>query len=114
MVGSFGVGPEVRTGAGVVRGSWEAGQAVFRGISFAQPPVGALRFQAPRPVQRWDGVRPWIAWGAPRTPVNRVRRPPAAAQLARGVTSGRRRRLVDAQRLDTGSGRRAPGHGVDP
>src|SRR4051812_2300776 len=79
MVGSFGVGPEVRTVAGVVRGSWEAGQAVFRGISFAQPPVGALRFQAPRPVQRWDGVRPSIAYGAPPPQPSLLGASPAAA-----------------------------------
>ncbi len=30
---------------------------VFRGIPFAQPPVGDLRFRAPLPSQAWDGVR---------------------------------------------------------
>ena len=49
--------PEVRTAAGRLRGSREAGVAVFRGIPFAEPPVGALRFAAPRPVRGWDGVR---------------------------------------------------------
>ncbi|KAI5639508.1 carboxylesterase family domain-containing protein [Phthorimaea operculella] len=29
----------------------------FKGIPFAQPPVGNLRFKAPQPVQPWDGVR---------------------------------------------------------
>lgn len=47
---------EVRTTAGVLRGEGEAGLAVFRGIPFAQPPVGALRFGAPRAVRGWDGV----------------------------------------------------------
>ncbi|MEV6987601.1 carboxylesterase family protein, partial [Sphaerisporangium sp. NPDC051017] len=41
--------PEVRTAAGVLRGGREAGLAVFRGIPFAEPPVGALRFAAPQP-----------------------------------------------------------------
>jgi para-nitrobenzyl esterase len=58
-------GPEVRTAAGAVRGSREAGVAVFRGIPFAQPPVGPLRFAAPRPVRRWDGVRPALSYGPP-------------------------------------------------
>jgi para-nitrobenzyl esterase len=57
--------PEVRTPAGTLRGSREAGVAVFRGIQFAEPPVGALRFAAPRPVQGWDGVREAVAYGPP-------------------------------------------------
>ncbi|MET8162614.1 carboxylesterase family protein [Sphaerisporangium sp. NPDC005289] len=57
--------PEVRTTAGVLRGGREAGLAVFRGIPFAEPPVGALRFAAPRPVRGWDGVRPAVAYGPP-------------------------------------------------
>jgi para-nitrobenzyl esterase len=36
--------PEVRAAAGRLRGSREAGVAVFRGIPFAEPPVGVLRF----------------------------------------------------------------------
>ncbi|GAA4194895.1 carboxylesterase/lipase family protein [Microbispora amethystogenes] len=57
--------PEVRTAAGVLRGGREAGMAVFRGIPYAEPPVGALRFAAPRPVRGWDGVRPAVAYGPP-------------------------------------------------
>jgi para-nitrobenzyl esterase len=30
---------------------------VFKGIPFAAPPVGNLRWQAPKPVAHWDGVR---------------------------------------------------------
>ena len=37
--------PEVHTTAGRVRGSVENGVAVFRGIPFASPPLGALRFR---------------------------------------------------------------------
>jgi para-nitrobenzyl esterase len=54
-------GPERRTTAGWVRGRWAGGAgagevAVFRGIPYASPPVGDLRFQAPRPAAPWDGV----------------------------------------------------------
>jgi para-nitrobenzyl esterase len=59
------VQPEVRTAAGMVRGCWEAGVAVFRGIPFGAPPVGALRFAAPRPVEAWDGVREAVSFGPP-------------------------------------------------
>ncbi|RSN44418.1 carboxylesterase, partial [Streptomyces sp. WAC 04229] len=43
------VEPVVRTSAGAVRGRAEDGLTVFRGIPFAEPPVGAGRFAAPRP-----------------------------------------------------------------
>jgi para-nitrobenzyl esterase len=60
--------PVVRTASGLVRGRRDAGQhgiAVFRGIPFAQPPVGDLRFAAPRPAWPWDGVRDAAAFGPP-------------------------------------------------
>jgi para-nitrobenzyl esterase len=58
--------PVVRTGAGLVRGRrTPGGVPVFRGIPFARPPVGDLRFAAPRPTQPWDGVRDAAAFGPP-------------------------------------------------
>ncbi|MFF1379003.1 carboxylesterase/lipase family protein [Streptomyces sp. NPDC058308] len=57
--------PEVRTAAGTLRGTREAGVAVFRGIPFAEPPVGALRFAAPRPVRALSGVREAVSYGPP-------------------------------------------------
>ncbi|MEU2033775.1 carboxylesterase/lipase family protein [Nocardia amamiensis] len=55
--------PEVRAAAGVVRGRWEAAVAVFRGIPYAQPPVGPRRFAAPVPARPWDGVRDALEFG---------------------------------------------------
>lgn len=40
--------PEVRTAAGVVRGRTEDGLAVFRGIPYAEPPLGEARFSRRR------------------------------------------------------------------
>ncbi|WP_406462580.1 carboxylesterase family protein [Streptomyces sp. NBC_01622] len=57
--------PVVRCTAGAVRGRLEDGLAVFRGIPFAEPPVGEARFQAPRPVPAWDGVRDALDFGPP-------------------------------------------------
>jgi para-nitrobenzyl esterase len=57
--------PDVRTTAGVVRGARQAGLTVFRGIPYAEAPVGVLRFAAPQPVRGWDGVRPAVAYGPP-------------------------------------------------
>ena len=57
--------PVVRTVAGLVRGRAQDNVAVFRGIPFAQPPVGDLRFAAPCPARPWDGVREAAAFGPP-------------------------------------------------
>jgi para-nitrobenzyl esterase len=55
--------PEVRTAAGVVRGRWENAVAVFRGVPYAEPPVGSHRFRAPVPRQPWDGIRDALEFG---------------------------------------------------
>ena len=39
------------------------GGAVFKGIPFAQPPTGELRWRAPLPVRPWTGVRDATAFG---------------------------------------------------
>ncbi|GDY72013.1 hypothetical protein SAV31267_014980 [Streptomyces avermitilis] len=57
--------PVVPTAAGTVRGRLEGGLAVFRGVPFAEPPVGDARFAAPRPVRAWDGTRDAFAFGPP-------------------------------------------------
>ena len=43
--------------AGVLRGEAEGGTLAFRGIPFAAPPVGPLRFRAPTPAKPWTDVR---------------------------------------------------------
>jgi para-nitrobenzyl esterase len=70
--------PVVRTRAGAVRGRIEHGTAVFRGIPFAAPPVGRLRFQAPAPARPWDGVRDADVFG-PAPPQAWMGPPPPAA-----------------------------------
>ncbi|WKY14686.1 hypothetical protein Q1695_000315 [Nippostrongylus brasiliensis] len=40
---------------------------LFLGIPFAEPPIGELRFQKPRPAQNWEGVRKCVRFG-PRAP----------------------------------------------
>ena len=47
----------VETAAGRLEGAVEDGLCVFRGVPFAAPPVGALRFRAPQPLEPWLGVR---------------------------------------------------------
>lgn len=54
----------VTTKSGKVEGSFENGLVVFKGIPFAEPPVGALRWMPPQPVKPWSGVRPAKKFGA--------------------------------------------------
>ncbi|WP_308297146.1 MULTISPECIES: carboxylesterase family protein [unclassified Streptomyces] len=49
--------PVVRTDTGWVRGETTAEGRQFLGIPYAEPPVGKLRWKAPRPVRPWQGVR---------------------------------------------------------
>ena len=52
--------PKVITDAGALEGTYfgtDSAEAAFKGIPFAAPPVGALRWRAPEPVTPWNGVR---------------------------------------------------------
>jgi para-nitrobenzyl esterase len=44
------------TGQGPVQGTVEDGVSIFRGISYAAPPVGDLRWRAPQPAAAWTEV----------------------------------------------------------
>ncbi|MFD5815873.1 carboxylesterase/lipase family protein [Streptomyces sp. NPDC127038] len=55
--------PVVSTPYGAVRGRYENGIAVFRGVPYAAPPFGARRFRPPVPPEPWDGVRDAGAFG---------------------------------------------------
>jgi len=48
--------PTVKTANGIVQGTQISGIAIFKGVPFAQPPVGDLRWKAPQPVKNWDGT----------------------------------------------------------
>jgi para-nitrobenzyl esterase len=45
----------LRTPSGPLRGEQAAGVSAFRGVPFAEPPIGPLRFRAP------VAVKPWVA-----------------------------------------------------
>lgn len=51
-------GPQVRIANGLIEGvSERSGIRSFKGIPFAQPPVGDLRWKEPQPAANWQGVR---------------------------------------------------------
>ncbi len=56
--------PVAATTAGQVRGLHDGGTLSFRGLPFAAPPVGTLRFRPPAPVPAWPGVREAVDHGA--------------------------------------------------
>jgi para-nitrobenzyl esterase len=70
---------EVETSAGTLSGAVSGDVNVFRGVPFAAPPIGALRFKAPQPLTPWPGVRAATEFAA--SPMQ----PPG--QLAAGAVS---------------------------
>jgi para-nitrobenzyl esterase len=55
---------EVTLTAGTIRGRQLGGGVAFRGIPYAAPPIGALRFRAPQTANPWSGVRDATKWGS--------------------------------------------------
>lgn len=55
-------GPIVATQAGKVQGAVDDGIASWKGIPFAAPPIGPLRWRAPQPASAWRGIRPAVTY----------------------------------------------------
>ena len=53
----------VKTKHGMLRGYEDEQIAVFKGIPYAKPPVGDLRWKAPQPAEDWVGVKPATEFG---------------------------------------------------
>lgn len=57
-------GPLVSTRQGEVQGFFANGVVVYRGLPFAAPPVGELRWRAPQPPATWAAIRPANEFGS--------------------------------------------------
>ncbi len=56
--------PVVKTKDGLVKGmTTGSGVHVFKGIPFASPPIGDLRWKAPQPAKKWTGIKDCLAFG---------------------------------------------------
>jgi len=65
LAGDARAADQVKTTNGMVEGTGpqSSGIRVFRGIPFAAPPVGDLRWKPPQPVADWEGVRAATQFG---------------------------------------------------
>ena len=56
---AWGQNPVVKVEGGLLQGIPSAASeiTVFKGIPYAAPPVGELRWRRPQPVVKWDGVK---------------------------------------------------------
>ena len=48
---------------GTLRGEVSEGLRIFRGIPYAEPPVGKLRWHSPLPAKSWEGIRDATKFG---------------------------------------------------
>lgn len=53
----------VNTKQGQVEGYLSGGTVIFKGIPYAAPPVGDLRFRRPQEHESWEGIRPCKEFG---------------------------------------------------
>lgn len=65
LAGDAAAADRVKTSNGTVEGARARASKVraFKGIPFAQPPVGDLRWKPPQPVKNWEGVRQAVQFG---------------------------------------------------
>jgi len=72
--------PKVSTKSGLLRGAWEDGVQVFRGVPYSTPPIGDRRFGSPIPLQ-WEGERDATRSGPASYQINAGNREKVAAEI---------------------------------
>ncbi|MEK6324061.1 MAG: carboxylesterase/lipase family protein [Acidobacteriota bacterium] len=78
---AFAANDTIKVDGGLISGTAVDGVRSFKGIPFAAPPVGELRWKAPQPVVPWEGVRKCETFGpecpqAPYPPASMYAAPP--------------------------------------
>ena len=63
QVNSDTLPPRVTVANGILEGKVESGIRTFKGVPYAAPPVGNLRWREPQPMTNWTGVRKADAFG---------------------------------------------------
>jgi para-nitrobenzyl esterase len=76
---SLAAAPTAKVEQGVLQGTVEDGLTVYRGVPFAAPPVGDLRWRPPQAAAKWEGVRKADAF-APQCVQRGFGPPPAGEQ----------------------------------
>jgi len=59
----FAQSPMIKTKSGPISGTEKNGIQIFKGIPFAQAPIGDLRWKAPQPVTAWTDVKKCTEFG---------------------------------------------------
>ena len=77
--------PDVQTAQGTVAGAVDSGISVFKGIPFAAPPVGELRWRPPQEAPAWESARDASRFG------------PICPQAPRPVGSPWREKLPESE-----------------
>ena len=58
---------------GKISGYQQNGVNIYKGIPYAAPPVGELRWKAPQPVRNWDGLLECTQWS--KSPIQEEQKP---------------------------------------
>jgi hypothetical protein len=91
VAGAWGAEQD-KTVNGVVEGVTEKSAIrAFRGMPFAAPPVGDLRWKPPQPVKDWEGVRRTDRHGLTAPLCGATKAPVGSVGLPQALGFGRRR-----------------------
>jgi para-nitrobenzyl esterase len=63
IVSGMALAQTAKVEGGTLRGTVEDGLTIYRGIPYAAPPVGDLRWRPPQPAPKWEGVRAATEYG---------------------------------------------------